>query len=244
MSKGHVYVLTNSAAPGVVKVGRTNNLQRRVNQHNSQSSTVGRWKLYWSLEVPDDQKAEDMALKALRALEVSGRKEQFKIDADQAVRKVSIALAEWSDWGRREKERLDREAEAARLKREAEAREQREKEKRLEAARERNRLRLAYPERKAEYDRDVKIASGEEPAKYPWGFGDAYVAALVWAVFGLFEPQTAEIAKPVLGSFLIGGWIWFLTLWFPKFTDWRDQKQHAAARIETFNETYPDGEPL
>ncbi len=99
---GYIYVLGNSASSSICKVGRTNNLQRRLNEQNSASNSIGTWKIHWWLEVPDAVMAERMALDSLRPWKVTGKREQFRIGPKRAAKEVAVALQEWSSWGKDE----------------------------------------------------------------------------------------------------------------------------------------------
>lgn len=99
--------MTNSIAPGYIKVGRTNNLNRRLRDHNNASNVVGEWSYEWTCEVPNAEKAERMALDSLSQYKVSGKSEQFKVDLEIAKKTVSKTLWKWNKWGERERERVN-----------------------------------------------------------------------------------------------------------------------------------------
>ncbi len=161
----HIYILTNHADPGVVKVGRTTDCARRLREHNAQSSTVGEWIQRWSAEVPEDKvkQAERDALNALSRWGVPGRREQFKVGLETAKREVAAALHEWCEEGRKEKERVEREAAL-----EAQREEERKKRERLEkAARERQKAeakrRAIAARNKARAELKQKLVDEQKP---------------------------------------------------------------------------------
>lgn len=85
MCQGHVYILSNSIAPDVIKVGRTKNLDRRLQEHNNASNSVGEWELFWSYPVEKARDAERTLLSALEKFRVPGKREQFAITGEGAV---------------------------------------------------------------------------------------------------------------------------------------------------------------
>lgn len=129
---GYVYIITNSADSSVVKVGRTNNLKRRLKEHNSYSSVVGQWGYVWKLKVPDMEGAERRLHKVLLRWKAPGRREQFKMSIKAAIEAAEIELSEFSTYGaelkakraeetRKRAEKLARQAEAKRREEERQA---------------------------------------------------------------------------------------------------------------------------
>ncbi len=101
MNDHHIYMLTNPAAPGVIKLGRTNDLKRRVADHNRGSNVIGRWEVAASVPVPKKMviEAETKVLRAFRRQRVEGKREQFKIAAggmSKAKSKFFGVLAQYS----------------------------------------------------------------------------------------------------------------------------------------------------
>ena len=55
MTAGYIYILTNTAVPNAIKVGKTIDLPRRLKEHNRGSNVIGTWKTALSMEMPEDQ---------------------------------------------------------------------------------------------------------------------------------------------------------------------------------------------
>lgn len=85
MNPGFVYILSNSLALGFVKAGRSNNVERRIAEHNAASNSVGEWELFWSFPVDNAVDAERQLLAALSPFKIRGKREQFGITAEDAV---------------------------------------------------------------------------------------------------------------------------------------------------------------
>lgn len=245
---GFIYILSNSIAERKIKVGRTNNLERRLREHNSASVVIGRWEIFWSLEVPDTAKAESLALSALKRWSVKGRREQFECDAQTAVAEVSVALAEWSGWGKQEKARREARAlEKQRQVREARTRQAKmnalalEKEKDLATL---NMLRETFADRKAEYDRAQRVMNGVERPNNPylWGFSEAYlVAGFSGIIYWVAIDPSANMLPSI---FLV------MLLVQPSIDVWNRLKawlsydlSRERGAIENFQLVYPDGKP-
>ena len=95
--RGHVYIIVNDRAHDRVKVGRTNDLARRLAQHNRASNSVGRWSYHEHWEVSDARAAESAALAALRPHRVGSKRELFSMRPAPAARTVRRAIAPWRD---------------------------------------------------------------------------------------------------------------------------------------------------
>ena len=95
MPKGHVYIIVNSRARERVKVGRTNDLRRRLAQHNRASNSIGRWSYHAHWEVTDDRAAERDALAALSHRRIPGKRELFEARPRWARRRIHRALRPW-----------------------------------------------------------------------------------------------------------------------------------------------------
>jgi hypothetical protein len=81
-----VYVLTNPAMPGLVKIGQTSqeDAQVRIAQLNS-TGVPFPFKLEFACKVPNPDEVEEALHKAFAPDRVNPRREFFKIDADQAI---------------------------------------------------------------------------------------------------------------------------------------------------------------
>jgi T5orf172 domain len=244
-SSGIIYILTNSSEANTIKVGRTNNLPRRIKEHNSPSNVIGKWEEHWSIEVPDTKRAEAIALKSLSKWKVPERREQFRLKPKMAVEKISIGLAEWSDWGRKEKTRREllvkRKREELTRKREVE-RQAREVEKtRQQNAELLESLRVFYPERKAEYERAKRVVAGMERIPYFWGFTDFYLPTLIALSIKLFGGSEGDWILSTFFLFFFG--IGAVGFWWDKFKSWREVIASQPDTIQYFERLYPDGTP-
>lgn len=84
MSKGYVYVLSNEAMPGVVKIGKTS---RRVEQRAKELHTSGvprPFTVEFQILSPDCGELEKMAHLCMSALRVDNDREFFEISAADA----------------------------------------------------------------------------------------------------------------------------------------------------------------
>ena len=83
-ANGFLYVLTNTAHGGFVKVGRTNDLERRLREHNNVSASVGIWEIAYSVVVFDAIADERDFLDALESYRVEGKRELFACEKETA----------------------------------------------------------------------------------------------------------------------------------------------------------------
>lgn len=247
--QGFIYILTNTADKNAIKVGKTNNLKRRLAEHNNASNTIGTWKMHWSLEVPDTKSAERLALGSLRRWRVEGRREQFKCSPQTAQTEVSVALSKWSKWGEQEKLRRKKQAAAereVRLRQRRAAEQARQQEKqRAEQEETFKMLCQTFPERRAEYERAKQILAGEQSVPYPLRFNDIYVLGLLFlSAFLYYSGEPAVwLRLPVFAAFAYG-FVAFIDA-KDRFSDWKRQRDPAAyaGTIENFETVYPNGTP-
>jgi T5orf172 domain len=83
---GHVYILENKRIPTLVKVGKTNDLSRRLAELNSHAGMGGKWEVAGYVIVEDMTRLELETHRALREFHdnQSGGQEMFECDADTA----------------------------------------------------------------------------------------------------------------------------------------------------------------
>lgn len=99
MNLGYVYVLTNDAMPGLVKVGRTS---RDVDMRASELWQTGvpeKFDVFWSCKTPDCVQLEAYAHGDLRKCRVSMSREFFRADPEHVVDRVRFwAAIQANDW--------------------------------------------------------------------------------------------------------------------------------------------------
>jgi len=86
MELGFVYVLTNPAMPGLVKIGYTN--QMDVNERSAQLYTAGvpvPFTIEFACKVPNFKEVEDAFHTAFAPYRVNPRREFFRIDPEQPI---------------------------------------------------------------------------------------------------------------------------------------------------------------
>jgi hypothetical protein len=97
-SKGRfVYVLTNEAYPGFVKIGKAVNPMRRVEQING-AGVVSEWKLRYSLPVENDYIIENSVHKYLaefrRGTDQGSSREFFQVTLEHAIEVIEMLAKE------------------------------------------------------------------------------------------------------------------------------------------------------
>lgn len=87
MQKGYIYVLTNTAYTGNVKIGKTTKdpIQRAA-ELSSASGVIGRFEVYYSIECGDIDHAEALTHQALKKYRTQINREFFAIPADIATK--------------------------------------------------------------------------------------------------------------------------------------------------------------
>ena len=83
-----------------MKVGRTNDLDRRLAQHNRASNSIGVWSYHDHWPVRDARAAEGAALSSLRKYRVGKKRELFALRPSRARPRVRRAIDPWIE-GRR-----------------------------------------------------------------------------------------------------------------------------------------------
>ena len=243
---GLVYILSNSIAERTIKVGRTNDLKRRLKEHNGTSAVIGHWEAHWFLEVPDTVKAENLALNALKRWSVKGRREQFNCDPKKAVEEVSVALAEWSEWGKQEAARRKASREETLKQQKEERRQQQkikaaaiEKEKEVESL---TMFRKSFADRKKHYEEAKRVIVNKKLPPYPWGYSEPCLAAtFVGAIYWVANGHPIDW---VMTAFCA---MWFIqpsiNVWNRLKNWWRYDFHREMHAIEDFELFYPEGKP-
>lgn len=96
MKKGYLYIITNSAFPGFVKVGVTENIQNRLRAYQT-SDPKRSYKIEFHLEHPDCFQAEKRVKELMKPFAKSIRNEWFEIDLHMAIPRLEEALEEYNN---------------------------------------------------------------------------------------------------------------------------------------------------
>jgi hypothetical protein len=84
MTKGVVYVLSNPAMDGYIKIGKTTNLEQRLKSLDNTSTPLP-FRCIFAIEVEDMDQVERLAHQAFKRDRVRSNREFFEIDEEQAV---------------------------------------------------------------------------------------------------------------------------------------------------------------
>jgi len=108
---GFIYVLTNSAMPGLVKIGMTqNDPEERARQLSQGTGTPASFAVYAVFPVVDAIKAERQVHGAFDDMRTNKKREFFNITPEDAVKLMETALHSETDF-----QRLAREKQAKRI---------------------------------------------------------------------------------------------------------------------------------
>ncbi len=108
---GFIYVLTNSAMPGLVKIGMTlGNPEDRARQLSQGTGTPAPFDVYAAFPVIDADRAEKQVHGAFDDMRTSRKREFFAIAPEDAVKLIEVALKSQTDF-----QRLAREKQAKRI---------------------------------------------------------------------------------------------------------------------------------
>ena len=114
MSEGIVYVLTNPAMPGIVKIGKTSRgMSARLNELYSTGVPLP-FECAYAARVEDESKVERAFHQAFGPYRVNPRREFFDIEPEQAIALLELmAIENLTPEFRAEAEQVDVEAKAA-----------------------------------------------------------------------------------------------------------------------------------
>lgn len=88
-----VYVLTNEAMPGYVKIGITNNLEQRIRSLDNTSTPLP-FECFYACRVQDARETERLAHDAFLDTRVRSSREFFEISPDRVVSALKLAAIE------------------------------------------------------------------------------------------------------------------------------------------------------
>ena len=88
---GIIYLLTNEAMPGLIKIGvTTDSVETRLTQLSSSTSVPLAFECYFAAEVTDPDRIEKVLHQLFSEQRVNPRREFFRIDPEKAVLAISI----------------------------------------------------------------------------------------------------------------------------------------------------------
>jgi predicted GIY-YIG superfamily endonuclease len=96
MKSGYLYIVTNVAFPGWVKIGITTNLNNRLHLYQTCDPQRG-YKLVYSLYHPAYQEAEKKIKEAMKPFDKSIKNEWFEVDLTVARIRLEEQLSDYSD---------------------------------------------------------------------------------------------------------------------------------------------------
>ena len=85
-----IYILINPAMPGLVKIGRTNNLEDRLRSLDNTSTPLP-FQCIYAVEVDKDLNIEKLLHKTFKDSKVRKNREFFEIDEESAISALTIA---------------------------------------------------------------------------------------------------------------------------------------------------------
>ncbi len=80
-----IYILTNQVIPDLIKIGRTNNLERRVKELSSHSGIPVPFEVYYACVVGDSVKVENKVQHAFGDHRINPKREFFRINPERVV---------------------------------------------------------------------------------------------------------------------------------------------------------------
>ena len=85
-----IYVFTNSAHPELVKIGKTDDVERRVKELSRQTGVPGKFEVFYSRKVSNAARVEKDILEALAVLRIYPNKEFLKIEPERLVKILQL----------------------------------------------------------------------------------------------------------------------------------------------------------
>lgn len=86
-----VYILTNDAMPGIVKIGKTtDSVETRIAQLSASSAVPLAFECYFAAEVKDSAKLEKTLHQLFSENRINTKREFFKVDPERVVLAISI----------------------------------------------------------------------------------------------------------------------------------------------------------
>lgn len=95
LKAGFLYIVTNAAFPGFVKVGATENLDARLRAYQT-SDPKRAYKMVFSIAHPDCYAGEKMVKELMKPFSKSRKNEWYEIDVHMAIPRLEEAVEEHS----------------------------------------------------------------------------------------------------------------------------------------------------
>lgn len=83
MKKGIIYILTNESMPGLIKIGRTTNIKRRLQELDT-TGVPTPFKLHYAIEVENHEEREQLIHQGLSEHRIRQNREFFKFEPESA----------------------------------------------------------------------------------------------------------------------------------------------------------------
>jgi hypothetical protein len=87
---GIVYILTNAAMPGLVKIGKTQDLAARIADLSSSSGVPLRFECHFAAEVEDPSRLEGILHQIFNDTRINPKREFFRADPEKVAKAISI----------------------------------------------------------------------------------------------------------------------------------------------------------
>lgn len=90
-----IYILTNEAMPGLVKIGYTLNLEQRMRELSTASGVPLPFECHYAAEVPDHVRIESLMHQLFSEHRINPRREFFRIPPEKAV--IALQIGGYKD---------------------------------------------------------------------------------------------------------------------------------------------------
>jgi len=89
MKKGYIYIMTNEFMPNIIKIGKTIDLQKRLNDLYK-TSVPAPFQLEYAVEVEDCDKVEKLVHDAYDKDRINPKREFFKLEVENAISMLKL----------------------------------------------------------------------------------------------------------------------------------------------------------
>lgn len=94
MTFGYLYIITNDAYPGWVKIGTTANLEQRLHVYQT-GDPFRRYRIVYSLQHPEFRQAEKKIKETMKRFALSIKGEWYEVDLGVAKSRLEEQLDEY-----------------------------------------------------------------------------------------------------------------------------------------------------